>query len=95
MPAYVVVQVTVRDPVKFEEYKKLAPPTIAAHGGRYLARGGASETLEGAWQPARLVILEFPNPEQARRWWAPDQYAAAKKLRQSCSTTDMVLVEGL
>ena len=94
MPAYVVVDITVRDAATSERYKQLAPPSIAAYGGRYLVRGGATTVLEGGWQPTRIVILEFPTPERARAWWSSAEYAAAKALRQQCAETDMLLVEG-
>jgi uncharacterized protein (DUF1330 family) len=94
LPAYVLVQIDIRDPVRYEEYKRLAPPSIRAFGGRYLVRGGASEALEGSWHPPRLVILEFPDNERARAWWSSEEYSAAKSLRQACAETRMVLVEG-
>lgn len=95
MAAYVVVQIEVRDPVQYEEYRRLAPPSIAAYGGRYLVRGGASEPLEGAWQPSRLVILEFPDEARARAWWASPEYAEAKALRQRSARTEMLLIAGV
>ena len=95
MPAYVLVDIEVRDPETYEKYKALAPPAIAAHGGRYLARGGRTEVLEGSWSPRRAVILEFPSLEQAKAWWASPEYAEGKALRQSCATTDMIVVEGV
>ena len=95
MPAYVVVNIVVHDPQRYEEYKALAPASIAAHGGRYLARGGAAEALEGEYRPRRFVILEFPTVERARTWWACEEYSRAKALRQASATTDMILVEGL
>ena len=94
MAAYVVVQVAIDDPKRYERYKTLAPPSIAAYGGRYVVRGGRSEPLEGSWQPPRLVILEFPDAESARAWWGSPEYAPAKALRQSCAQTEMLLVEG-
>ena len=94
MPAYVVVDVTVEDPSRYEDYKRLAPPAIAQYGGRYLARGGATTQLEGSWRPGRLVILEFPTAERARAWWASPEYAPAKALRQRSARTEMVLIEG-
>ncbi len=94
MPAYVVVQISIEDPLLYEQYKALAPPSIAAYGGRYVVRGGHSEVLEGAWQPLRLVILEFPTPAQARAWWSSPEYAPAKALRQRCAQTEMLLIEG-
>jgi len=95
MPAYVVIDIEVNDPATYEDYKRLAPPAIAAYGGRYLARGGRTATLEGDWSPKRLVILEFDSVERAQAWWASPEYAEAKSLRQSCSSAKMVVVEGL
>lgn len=95
MAAYIVVDITVRDPQTYERYKALAPASIARYGGRYVARGGKTEVLEGEWQPARLVILEFPDAERARAWWASAEYAEGKALRQRAASTNMVLVEGM
>lgn len=95
MPAYVVVDITVHDPVGYEEYKKLAPPAVAAYGGKYLARGGAVETLEGDWSPKRLVILEFPTVERAKQWLNSEEYRAARALRHKTATTQMIVVEGV
>jgi uncharacterized protein (DUF1330 family) len=95
MPAYVVLDVVVRDPVRYERYKQLAAPTVAAYGGRYLVRGGATETLEGGWRPSRLVILEFPTIQRGQAWWTSPEYAPAKAIRQSCAETQMLLVDGL
>ena len=95
MAAYVVVNVTVRDPARYEEYKRLASPTVAAYGGRYMVRGGAVEVREGGWSPARLVILEFPSLERARSWWDSPEYAPAKAVRQSCADTQLIITEGV
>jgi uncharacterized protein (DUF1330 family) len=95
MPAYVLVQIDVRDPAAYERYKTLAGPAVTAHGGRYLVRGGHTEILEGSWQPPRLVILEFPDAAKARAWWSSAEYTEAKAIRQSCSATEMLLAEGV
>ena len=94
MPAYIIVQVKVEDPVRYEDYKKMVPPSLAKYGGRFLVRGAKTETLEGAWQPSRLVILEFPSGERAKAWWASAEYAEAKALRQATAQTELLLVEG-
>lgn len=94
MPAYVVVDIEIHDPVSYEEYRRVAPPSIAAYGGRYLVRGGSLGILEGEWQPTRLVVLEFPTVEQARAWWASPEYAPAKAMRQASAHTNMVVVAG-
>ena len=95
MPAYVVLNVTVRDREAYDRYKQLASQSVALYGGRYLVRGGATETLEGGWHPTRFVILEFATVEWGRAWWTSPEYGPAKALRQSCADTEMVLVEGV
>lgn len=94
MAAYVVVQIEVHDPVTYERYKKISGVAAAAYDGRFLVRGGRSEVLEGSWQPSRLVILEFPDAERARAWWASPEYAEGKALRQAAAETEMLLIEG-
>jgi uncharacterized protein (DUF1330 family) len=95
MTAFVVVDITIRDRVSYEQYKELAAPAVAAYGGKYLVRGGHSEILEGEWLPPRFVILEFPTAEAGRAWWASPEYAPAKRLRHGCADTNMILVEGV
>lgn len=94
MPAYVIVEVEVLDAAAFERYKALVPPTIEAFGGRYLARGGRTDTLEGDRPTQRLVVLEFPSLERARDWWASEEYAPAKSVRASAARVRMIAVEG-
>ena len=94
MAAYVMVEIAIHDAQTYERYKQLAPPSIAAYGGRYLVRGGNVQVLEGCWLPSRFVILEFPTAEAGRAWWASSEYAPAKALRQTCADTNMILVEG-
>jgi uncharacterized protein (DUF1330 family) len=95
MPAYVIASVSdAWDQEKLAEYRERNTDVVAAHGGRFIARGGAHETLEGDWAPKRLVIMEFPDIDAARGWYASDEYAALRELRQSASDTDIVVVEG-
>jgi uncharacterized protein (DUF1330 family) len=94
MPAYVLVQIDVRDAATYERYKALAGPTVTAHGGRYLVRGGRTEIMEGSWQPRRLVILEFPDAARAKAWWSSPEYSEAKAIRHGCAATEMLLAEG-
>jgi uncharacterized protein (DUF1330 family) len=95
MVAYVIADVEVTDPVAYEEYKKLVPATLAAYGGRFVARGGQVEVLEGDWRPGRLVVIEFESVERARAWWASPEYREAKALRQRTSIGSLVIVEGV
>lgn len=94
MKAYVIVDVRITDPDKYDAYKKLTPGSLVPFEGKFIVRGGETETLEGSWKPGRIVILEFPSLEKARAWWSSEGYAPAKALRQSASETDMILVEG-
>lgn len=94
MTAYVIVDITVTDPAGYEEYKKLAPPAIAAYGGKYLARGGHTEALEGDWSPKRLVILEFESVARAKEWLDSPEYREGRRMRHRTATTNMVVVEG-
>jgi uncharacterized protein (DUF1330 family) len=84
MPGYVIAMLDVFDADAYEKYKAAAPPTIAAAGGRYLARGGES-TLEGTHDGRRVVILEFPSVEVARAWHQGHAYTEARKIRAACA----------
>ena len=95
MPAYVVTEIEVIDKDRYEAYKQMVAPSIAAYGGKFLVRGGATETLEGTWSPQRFVIVEFASREQAKAWWGSPQYAEAKALRQATARTQMIVAEGL
>ena len=94
MSAYVIVEIEVHDPVRYEAYKSMVPPSIAQYGGRFIVRGGEITPLEGGWDPKRLVVIEFPSAERARAWWASPEYAEAKALRQATSRGRMIVVEG-
>lgn len=94
MAAYVIVDIDVADPARYEDYKKLAAPTVTAHGGRYVARGGKVTTLEGGWKPGRMVVLEFPSAEKAKAWWGSPEYGKARGIRHECAKTRMIIVEG-
>ena len=95
MSAYVIVNVEIQDTKSYTEYIRAAPASIAKFGGRYIARGGRTERLEGTWDPKRVVLLEFETFERAREWWGSEDYAGPKALRQACSITNMILVEGV
>lgn len=94
MSAYIIVQVEVTEPAGYDDYKKMVPASLAAYGGKFAVRGGVCETLEGSWQPKRVVVLEFPDVARAKQWWASDEYRDAKALRQRTATTEMIVVEG-
>ncbi len=94
MPAYVIVDINVTDPQCYEEYKKLASSTGALYGGKYLARGGEAEVLEGTWVPNRLVILEFESIDRAKEWLRSPEYRPAREIRHKTAEANMVLIGG-
>jgi uncharacterized protein (DUF1330 family) len=95
MPAYMIVEIEVTDPVGYEEYKKLASDSIRARGGKYIVRGGKTEVMEGDWQPKRLVVLEFESMERAKEWLNCEEYREARQMRHRTAKTIMILVDGM
>ena len=95
MAAYIVVDIDIHNAPGLEEYRRLVPGTVAKYGGRFVVRGGAFQVLEGAWQPKRLVLLEFPSTEQAKRWYDSEEYRPLKAMRLKASTANLVLVDGV
>ncbi|HYG02323.1 MAG TPA: DUF1330 domain-containing protein [Chryseosolibacter sp.] len=95
MPAYVIVEVTIHDPKEYEEYKKLTPGSLPAFEGKFIVRGAQTESLEGDWNPQRIVIVEFPDVAKAKAWWSSELYSKAKVIRQRAAHTKMIVVEGV
>ena len=95
MAAYIIAEENVTDPEGFREYLKRVVPTIQHFGGKILAAGGISETLEGDWHPSRLVILEFASVDQARGWYTSEEFAPLKAIRLKTATTQGVLIQGI
>ena len=95
MPAYIIIEIEVTDPVGFEEYKERAAATVEQYGRKYIVRGGACETLEGDWKPKRIVVLEFDNMERAKAWLNSPEYIEPRKQRHRTAKTRMILVDGL
>ena len=60
-----------------------------------MVRGGATETVEGDWNPSRLVIVEFDSVEQAKAWYYSEEYAGPKEMRHNSATTNAIFAEGL
>jgi uncharacterized protein (DUF1330 family) len=94
MPAYIIVEVDIHDPIQYEDYKKLTPASLMPYQGKFIVRGGETETLEGGWEPNRIVVLEFPTKDVAKQWWSSSEYAPAKALRQRTASTKMILIDG-
>ena len=95
MPAYIIVEIEITDPVGYEEYKKEAAATVTQYGGKYIVRGGVCETVEGDWNPKRIVVLQFDNIGRARAWLNSPEYVEPRKQRHRTAKTRMILVEGM
>ena len=96
MSAYVILDIDVTNPEGYKEYIRLAPAAVTHYGGRYLARGGRVEVLEGDQEPGgRTIVIEFPTFEDAQRWYSSPEYCTAKGVRQSCARADLVIVDGV
>lgn len=94
-PAYIVAELIVTDPVAYaRDYAAFVEPIVKAYGGRYLARGGQVEAIEGAPPAARIAILEFPSMAQARGFYSSPEYRKLAAIRQKYSTGRLFLVEG-
>ena len=94
MAAYVIGEIEVTNPAGYDEYRKQVLATVQKHGGRFLARGGRAEALEGNAPRKRVVLLEFPSYEKALEWYRSAEYAPLIRLRQSASRGRLLLVEG-
>jgi uncharacterized protein (DUF1330 family) len=95
MAAYVIADVEVVDPEEYKEYSSQVPDSLRPYGGRFLVRGGATEVLEGSWDPQRVVIIEFPSVEKARDWYTSSQYRAILPIRTRHARSSLILVEGV
>lgn len=92
---YVVAQINVTDPKTYKSYIAKVQPSIEAYGGEFLARGGKSVSYESEPLGDRNVIIRFPSFESADRWYHSAEYADAKSIRMSASTSVQTIVEGL
>ena len=95
MATYMISDITVRDCAAFEIYRTRAADAIQTYGGRYLARLGEVQVLEGSWNPNMIVIVEFPNLEQARAWYRSPEYAFALEVRDTALSRNLILVDGV
>jgi len=95
MAAYLIGDVEVIDAAGYEVYRMQVPATIDAYGGRYLARGGATQAMEGGWEPHRCVILEFPSMAQLKTWWDSPEYVPLRAIRERTTHSRIIFTEGL
>ena len=95
MTAYIISDVTAKNAEAFQICRTRAAASIARYGGRYLVRGGDVEQLEGSWSPRTIIIVEFPDIEQARVWYRSDEYAHALEVRDQALSRNLILLDGI
>jgi uncharacterized protein (DUF1330 family) len=95
MSAYLISDITVGDSAAFEVYRTRAADAIRTYGGRYLARLGEVQVLEGSWNPNMIVVVEFPSLGQARAWYRSTEYAFALEVRDKALSRNLILVNGV
>ncbi|NML84434.1 DUF1330 domain-containing protein [Polaromonas sp.] len=95
MSGYIIANVTVTNPLQYEDYKRWSSAAMQVHGAEVCVRGGKLEVLEGDWQPGRIVILKFPTFEAAKAFDASPEYGKARAARQGAAIMQMVVVEGV
>jgi uncharacterized protein (DUF1330 family) len=95
MAAYLIVDLEIVDPSGFEEYKKRVVPIVEKYGGKYIVVCDEVKTVEGDWNPKRIVILEFASMQRAKEWLNCKEYREPCRIRRRTARTNMILVEGL
>ena len=95
MKAYLIVEIDTKKPEMMADYRTKTPAAIAAFGGKFIVRGGATETLEGGWKPSRIVVIEFPSMDKAREFYKSDTYAPLLKQRMAAGASKAIFVEGV
>ncbi|GCE45375.1 uncharacterized protein (DUF1330 family) [Thermosporothrix hazakensis] len=95
MSVYFIVDVKITDPKAYEEYRKQVQPTLDLYGGKFLVRGGKTWTIEGDWDPERIVIAEFQDEQHFRAWYDSPEYSKVRAIRFSASTSRGILVQGI
>ncbi len=95
MAAYIVADIEVTDPEVYRTYAQQTQATIDKYGGKFIVRGGQAETIEGGWQPRRVVMIEFPSVEQAKTWYNSPEYSAIAGIRHRSTVSRIILVQGV
>jgi uncharacterized protein (DUF1330 family) len=95
MAAYLIADLEITNTPAFEEYRKRVPAVIAAHGGRYLARGGATAVLEGSVTLHRTVIVEFESMAALRAFYDSPEYRPLRELRAESTRSTLIAIEGV
>jgi len=94
MSAYIIVDIAVHDPERYQDYVSVAPAFIEKHQGKYIVRGGDPKVAEGKWRPERLVVVQFPSVEHANAFLQDPEYQEVAAIRHATTTSNLVVVQG-
>lgn len=95
MTAFILARVAITDWDRYKEYVKETPGVVEKYGGRFIARGGKVETLEGTEEKGRLVLIEFPSFEKAKEFYYSQEYQQTKKLREGAASGQFLAIDGV
>jgi uncharacterized protein (DUF1330 family) len=94
MPAYLIAQIEITDPERYREYTLHTPRVIAAFGGRVIVRNGERVVLEGAPDPRRVIVVEFPTMADVVRFHASPEYTVLRRMREAAATAQIIAIDG-
>ena len=95
MSTYLIAEVNLKRPEKYQEYLEKVPEIVSSYGGKYIVRGGEISYHEGEWRPKRMVVIRFPNRKKALSFYESDEYKKFKKVRLRTTDSNLILVDGL
>ena len=94
MNAYLIFDIEIHDLITFQAYAAEIPSFVKKHSGRYVVLGGEAESIEGNWEPNRLVIIEFPSKENAQEFLKDSDAQPVFAIRHKSATSKLILVDG-
>jgi uncharacterized protein (DUF1330 family) len=95
MTAYLMVQVTVSDEARYQQYREVVVPQIMKFGGKLVVRNGRVDVLEGDPDPRPMVVFEFPSLAAIHAWWDSPEYVPVKKIREGAGVVNVWAVPGV
>ena len=94
-PAFLIAEIKVNDPDGYKAYVAKVPAVTDAFGGRFIVRGGKTESIEGAEPAGRVAIIQFRSMDELKRYWNSPAYQEIAPIRQKTATSRIYFVEGI
>jgi len=93
MTAYAVGQITIKDPVKWQDYRSKLPGTLPPWGGEFVLRGTRAKALDGEQRHTDIVVIRFPDLDSVVSWHDSPAYQALVPLRKEAAEVDLIRYE--